>query len=146
MNIAQNMWASLVRTVTPIVVGFVVNLLVGFGWDIDQSEVEALVSGAITAVAAVLWYVVARVLELYVNPRFGWLLGSSKSPDSYSEEPVARGGVEGGLLSDDVHAVDSVAIDPVEYDEETGVMITGYEQVEGDSTPPPESYVPRHRA
>ena len=43
----------------------------------------------VTALATGLYYVVARLLETYVAPRFGWLLGKPVVPVYVSEEGAA---------------------------------------------------------
>ena len=48
-------------------------------------ELESALVAAFTAAGTAIYYVIARVLEVHVSPKFGWLLGLAKSPDGYSE-------------------------------------------------------------
>lgn len=79
------LWASITRTIVPIIVGFVLAQAARVGLTVD-GEFETLLDGSLTAVFTGLYYVVVRFLEVYVTPKFGWLLGLAKSPDSYSED------------------------------------------------------------
>jgi len=82
------MLASIVRTVVPLIVG----------WLLAQSVVaqagvtEEQATTAVTAVVQALYYVVARLLEHYVSPRFGWLLGLARRP-TYDNGKVIPGDV-----------------------------------------------------
>jgi len=66
---------SLIRTVVPIAVGWVVFLLANIGLDVDSSQV----AGFLTALFGAVWYTLARWIE-GKYPNFGWLLGSPKQP------------------------------------------------------------------
>lgn len=79
----STLWASIVRTITPIIVGWIVGQLVAWGVPVDEAF-QAAIDGVLTAVFAAIYYVIVRLLETYVTPKFGWLLGLAKSPDSYS--------------------------------------------------------------
>lgn len=70
--------ASVVRTVTPLLVGFVVVLLakIGFQW---TPSAEALLVAAQIVTAA--YYFLVRLFEEYVSPKFGVLLGKVGSPE-----------------------------------------------------------------
>lgn len=78
------LWASIVRTVVPIVVGAVLGWLAIAGIELD-SEFETALTAFVTALFAAVWYIAARIFETYVSPKLGVLLGLPKSPDSYSE-------------------------------------------------------------
>lgn len=80
MSAVASFWASLVRTVTPIIVGWVVSLLVSAGIPVDD-EFRGAIEGLVTAGAAAAWYAIVRLLETYVTPKFGWLLGLAKAPE-----------------------------------------------------------------
>lgn len=79
-------WESLVRTFTPIVVGAVLGWFATAGINLD-SELEASLTLLVSGVFSGIYYVVARLLETYVTPKFGWLLGLAKTP-SY-EKPIS---------------------------------------------------------
>lgn len=68
---------SLIRTVTPWLIGFAVTYLakIGFDWH-PTPEQFVLVSQFLSA----LFYAGVRWLEINVAPKFGWLLGSLGAP------------------------------------------------------------------
>lgn len=61
------MFASVVRTVVPLVVGVVVGQAARIGLDLDPGAVTSVV----TVVVGWLYYQSARYLETHVSPRFG---------------------------------------------------------------------------
>jgi hypothetical protein len=65
---------SYVRVIVPVVVGTVVGFALKHGFDLHAY------SGAVTAVVTVVYYAVVRLLERYVTPKFGWLLGLAQQP------------------------------------------------------------------
>lgn len=66
---------SVVRTATPMLAGLLVAAAAKIGYDLDNSTAVQAAGYAV----ALLWYVVARVVEQRW-PRFGWLLGSPVAP------------------------------------------------------------------
>lgn len=77
----NDFWTSLIRTVTPMVAGFVVAVAAKAGWDLhSDAAVQAVGFGL-----ALVWYIASRLLEKW-KPGFGWLLGSPKQP-SYQPTP-----------------------------------------------------------
>ena len=70
------MLASLTRTIVPFVVGYLLSIPVvaHSGLTADQ------VTGPATVALGSGYYLAARLLEQYVRPRFGWLLGYAKAP------------------------------------------------------------------
>jgi hypothetical protein len=88
-NAALALLTSIVRTVTPAIVGFVVSWFTSRGITPDP-ELETNLALIIALVATGLYYVLVRLLETYVTPRFGWLLGVAKSPAAYTPESPAR--------------------------------------------------------
>lgn len=66
---------SILRTVVPLVVGFVVTQLARLGIEMDT----ALVASFVTAVISGVYYAVARWLEQKAS-KWGWLLGKAKAP------------------------------------------------------------------
>lgn len=87
-NAASALWASIVRTVVPIVVGSVVGWAVSIGINLDD-QFETLLGTALTGVFTAVYYVIVRLLETYVTPKFGWLLGLAKTPAIYTPESPA---------------------------------------------------------
>lgn len=71
---------SLIRTYVPIVVGQFVAWLSLKGVELDPATVVSL-TATVGGLLSALYYVVIRLLEKYVNPRLGVLLGSAKKPE-----------------------------------------------------------------
>lgn len=86
LEAAKAIGASLVRTIVPGIVGWAVTQLVLLGLTVDAQFESALTSG-LTVGFATLWYLIVRVLEVYVAPRFGWLLGLAKAPQYIKGPP-----------------------------------------------------------
>ena len=76
---------SLVRTYVPWLVGVLIGFLASLGIPLDP-EVEVQVTIALMGVASFLYYFLARVFEIYVSPKLGWLIGMPKQP-IYDETP-----------------------------------------------------------
>lgn len=70
---------SLVRTFVPIIVGAVISFFVTSGIELDP-EFEGALFLVVTAVLQGVYYLAVRLFELYVSPKFGWLLGLAKKP------------------------------------------------------------------
>ena len=73
-------WDSLVRTYVPYVVTLIVGALASLGVPLD-GELEPALTAALFLGAGSLYYLLARILETYVSPKFGWLLGLAKAPE-----------------------------------------------------------------
>lgn len=84
MTAGTVLWASIVRTVVPIIVGAVIGWLVSGGIEPDP-EFEAALTSALTALFGAIYYVGARILETHVTPKLGWLLGYAKQPVDYKK-------------------------------------------------------------
>jgi hypothetical protein len=82
-NTIAALWASIVRTFTPIIVGFVGGWFITAGITVDD-RFESLLTLAISGVLTGVYYVAVRLLEIYVAPKFGWLLGLAKTPTQYT--------------------------------------------------------------
>lgn len=77
------LWDSIVRTVTPIIVGAVIAWIVSLGVTLD-AEFEAALIVVVTGAFQGVYYIAVRLFETYVSPKFGWLLGLAKPPE-YAE-------------------------------------------------------------
>ena len=75
---------SVVRTVVPLIVGWLISAGAVKWTGLSEDDVTTAVTLAVTAV----YYVVVRAAEEYVSPRFGWLLGVARKP-AYTPPPVA---------------------------------------------------------
>lgn len=82
------LWISIVRTIVPIAVGAVLGWLTAANIPVDP-DFEGTLTTLLTAVLTTAYYVAVRLFETYISPKFGWLLGSSKSPGSYSNQKSA---------------------------------------------------------
>lgn len=70
---------SIIRTVTPILVGFVLSLAATWAIPLDP-EFEGTLTAVLTTGFTALYYIAVRLFEEYVSPRFGWLLGKAAAP------------------------------------------------------------------
>jgi uncharacterized membrane protein (DUF441 family) len=85
----KTLWASFVRTIVPIIVGAAVAWLVKQGIPVDE-EFSAAITAVLFAVFSSVYYVVVRLLETYVTPKLGVLLGLAKSPEAYTPDSPAE--------------------------------------------------------
>lgn len=83
------LWASIVRTLVPIIVGAVLGFFSSANIQVD-TEFEKLLTAALTLVFTTLYYVAVRLFETYISPKIGWFLGYAKSPDSYTADSPAK--------------------------------------------------------
>lgn len=72
--------ASIVRTAVPWLVGIIVSALAHFRIEVGNGTVELFVDGLLAFVVGLAYYVGARLLEIFHNSKWGWLLGFAKSP------------------------------------------------------------------
>lgn len=100
------LYESLIRTYVPWIVGGVIGFLVSLGIPLDP-EVETSLTVVLMGVAAFLYYFVARVFEIYVSPKLGWLVGLPKQP-VYDTDVEIRKAYRGGFTyGDDAPHVES---------------------------------------
>lgn len=83
------LWASIVRTVVPIVVGAVLGWFASANITLDP-EFEGQLTALLTTLLTVIYYVAVRLFETYISPKLGWMLGYAKSPDSYSKDEPGK--------------------------------------------------------
>lgn len=76
----NDVWTSIIRTLTPMLAGFLVTAALKLGIDLD----DATATQAVAVGLGALWYVAARALEQW-KPGWGWLLGAPKQP-TYPKE------------------------------------------------------------
>jgi hypothetical protein len=69
-------FASLWRTVVPLIVGTLVALLAHAGIGVDSDAAMAWLTAAFSAA----YYALFRVLEAHVSAKWGWLLGLARPP------------------------------------------------------------------
>lgn len=79
---------SLIRTIVPIIVGAILSVPLVKALGITADQAAQLVTAGLIA----LYYAAARVLEHYVSPRFGWLLGSATAP-TYTNDKTIPGAI-----------------------------------------------------
>lgn len=75
----RDVWDSLVRTFTPVVVGQIVAWLSLTGVELDPQFATSLTL-LVGALCTGAYYLVARLLETFVTPKFGVLLGLTREP------------------------------------------------------------------
>lgn len=76
---ARALFDSITRTIVPIVVGAVISWAVTAGITLDD-QFEVALTAALTGLFSGAYYIVVRLFEVYVSPKFGWLLGLAKNP------------------------------------------------------------------
>ena len=84
---ASAILASVVRTVVPLLIGLLVAAFTKVGVPVDDDSVAAVVNGVVSAGVSLLYYAVARLLEVFASSKWGWLLGYAKAP--VYREPTA---------------------------------------------------------
>jgi hypothetical protein len=67
---------SVVRSVVPLIVGYLLAWPVAGVLGLQDDQVTSLVTVAVTFA----YYLVVRVLETYALPQIGWLLGYASAP------------------------------------------------------------------
>jgi hypothetical protein len=67
---------SIIRTLAPIIVGFLISRGVVDYFDITDDQATQFVTSLLTAA----WYLLFRLFEAYVSPKFGWALGIASQP------------------------------------------------------------------
>jgi cation transporter-like permease len=78
-TLMRSLFDSIVRTFTPLIVGNVIGWFVTADIPLDP-EFETALTLVIGGAFSALYYVAVRVFEVYVSPKFGWLLGLAKKP------------------------------------------------------------------
>lgn len=77
---------SIVRTLAPLLAGWLAGLALRFGVHID----EATALGAVMPALSAAYYVLARLAEQHLAARWGWLLGWATAP-TYGTTTSATG-------------------------------------------------------
>lgn len=72
----MNLFTSLVRTVVPLIAGFLITQLLRLGVTIDEATLTTLVEAVVTG----LYYAVFRFAEMHLGAGFGWFLGAARPP------------------------------------------------------------------
>lgn len=78
-------WASIVRTVVPILVGAVLGWFASANLPLDP-EFEGALTTLVTLLLTMAYYVAVRLFEACIRPKIGWPLGYAKSPSSFSKD------------------------------------------------------------
>lgn len=85
----KDLFDSVVRSVVPYLVGGALSWVTSLGLEIDP-QFEGSLTAALTLFFGTVYYIVVRALEVYVAPKFGWLLGLAKTPIYVKmEAPIA---------------------------------------------------------
>jgi hypothetical protein len=90
-NAIATLWASFARTVVPIIAGWIITQLVNIGIPVDD-EFGGAINSLLVVVFSAVYYLLVRIFETYISPRFGWLLGYAKAPATYiaTATPLAK--------------------------------------------------------
>lgn len=84
MQIPSSLLPSLLRTLVPLTVGWLLSLVlvdrVLDFFDVVSADAEQALTAAVTAVLTFAYYLLVRLFEQYVSPRLGWLLGLAQQP------------------------------------------------------------------
>lgn len=83
----NDFYTSVVRSLVPAIVASVVDFLAHRGLNIDPNGTGGL-EAALFSVFYGAYYVVIRLFEHYVSPKFGWLLGYAQKPQ-YTSTVIA---------------------------------------------------------
>lgn len=75
MSNTSNVGISVVRTLVPVIAGWVLSLPVSSALGLTSDQVTTGLTMALTGA----YYVAVRLLE-HANPKFGWLLGAPIKP------------------------------------------------------------------
>lgn len=86
VNPAKGIAPSVIRTIVPAIVAWLIVAAAKLGVDIDDGLAEQLV----TAVVFAVYYAVVRWLEVVKSSRWGWLLGKPSAP-LYPEAIITTG-------------------------------------------------------
>lgn len=78
----EALWASITRTIVPIVVGAILGWLAASNIPLDP-EFEITLTALLTGVFSAGYYLLVRVFERFVSPKLGWLLGNAAQPAAY---------------------------------------------------------------
>ncbi|MGW3657193.1 hypothetical protein ACWD6R_16530 [Streptomyces sp. NPDC005151] len=78
-----NYLLSLVRTLAPILAGWLITQAVRLGVHLDGTVLVSLLASGFAGA----YYLVFRWAELHISPRFGWLLGYAAPPKYKKPEP-----------------------------------------------------------
>lgn len=76
-----------IRTLTPLVAGALI-AVIGWSGVAMSDDLRASVVAVSGTVATFAYYTAAALLERYVSPRFGWLVGAPRIPTYSGERAV----------------------------------------------------------
>lgn len=83
VSAAQAILASVIRTLTPLLVGVLVKGLGHINVALDSVTAETFVNALITAGISIAYYIIVRLLEVLKSSKFGWLLLYAKAAPVY---------------------------------------------------------------
>lgn len=95
----KDIWTSIVRTLTPVVVGALITFFSTHGYTFNDEAMQGM-RVFIEALFTTGYYLIARILEI-VHPNFGWLLGWAKQPTYNGPQPISGAQVIGGTIIDE---------------------------------------------
>lgn len=105
-----SLWNSLIRTYVPYIVAWVVAQMINLGVQPDP-EFEFLLGSALTLILGSAYHLAVRLLETYVSPKFGFLIGSTKQPVAYAKMDAKGAAVITNLETTRTGEVKSITVE-----------------------------------
>lgn len=134
---------SIIRTVVPIAVAFIVTVLAKKG--IDAGPWQDVISQAVGSVAGAVYYAVARWLEVNVRPKFGWLLGKPGAPTYQSPAKPDESSPSGYSATDTAPVPEDTPVEVVPVPADAPVVDQAFETPPGTGDgEPPSTLIARH--
>lgn len=87
MDTLNNQVISIIRTFVPVLVGQIMTWSATQGILDNDGSISALLITTLTLFFTTAYYTIVRLCEVYLSPKFGWLIGYAKRP-VYTETEV----------------------------------------------------------
>jgi hypothetical protein len=87
MDTLNNQVISIIRTFVPVLVGQIMTWFAAKGILDSEGSISSLLITGLTLLFTTSYYAIVRFCEVYLSPRFGWLIGYAKRP-VYTETKV----------------------------------------------------------
>jgi len=100
-QVPTQIFPSLVRTIVPMIVGWVIAQLAVHGLSLPPGTVEQVVTWLITAA----YYGAVRLLETRFKPVWGWLLGLPKAPTYQAQAAPSTTSPSGAVATVDTPGI-----------------------------------------
>ena len=87
MDTINNQVISIIRTFVPVLVGQIMTWTATNGILDTEGSISSLLITVLTLFFTTAYYAIVRLCEVYLSPKFGWLIGYAKRP-VYTEAKV----------------------------------------------------------